>query len=131
MAINTSTKRSRYHEDWKINFSPYEKNHKRRCNDPIVIFDVINNFGVDKILVNDGSVVEVLIYDAFKKMNLDESLLRAVRPIYGFTNQSIKVKGLINLPITLGTGDNMVTKKAKFLIINQPLAYNTIISRPL
>ena len=45
-------------------------------NDPIVIPTIINNFGVDMILVDDGSVVELLIYDAFKKMNLDESLLR-------------------------------------------------------
>ena len=28
------------------------------------------------ILVDDESAVEVLIYDAFKTMNLDESLLR-------------------------------------------------------
>ena len=55
-------------------------------NDPIVISVVINNFGVDKILVDDGSAVEMLIYDAFKKMNLDESLIKPVGPIYDFVN---------------------------------------------
>ena len=39
-------------------------------NDLIVISTVINNFGMDRILVDDGSAVEVLIYDAFQK---DES----------------------------------------------------------
>ena len=89
-------------------------------NDPIIIFAVINNFGVGIILVDDGNAVKVLIYDAFKKMNLDESLLKPTGPIYDFTNQPIKVKALINLPITLGTGDNVVTKEADFLIVDQP-----------
>ena len=60
----------------------------------------------------------MLIYDAFKKMNLDESLSRPTRPIYDFANQPIRVKGLINLSITLGTGDNVVTKEAEFLIVD-------------
>ena len=55
MAINAPTKRSRCHEDWQINFSPYEENIiDNDCNDPIVI----NNFGVNRILVDDGSVME-------------------------------------------------------------------------
>ena len=87
MAINASTKRPRRHEDWQINFSPHEENiTDDDSNDPIIISSVINNFRVDRILVNDGSVVEVLIYDAFKKMNLDKSLLRLIGLIYGFTN---------------------------------------------
>ena len=94
-------------------------------NDPIVIFAIINNFGVDRVLVDAGSAVQVLIYDAFKKMNLDESLLRPAGSIYDFANQSIKVKGLINLPI------NVVMKEAQFLIVDQPSAYNAIIDRPL
>ena len=89
-------------------------------NDLIVISIVINNFGVDRILVDDGSVVEVLICDSFKKINLDESLLRPIGSIYGFTNQPIKVKGLVNLLITLRMRDNVVTKETEFLIIDQP-----------
>ena len=90
MAINVSVKRPRCHENWQINFSPYEKNvMDNDNNDLIVISTVINNFEVDMILVDDGSVVEVLIYDAFKKMNLDESLLRpADRFMASPTNQS-------------------------------------------
>ena len=91
MAINaTSTKQPKCQEDWQINFFLHEKNiMDDDGNDPIVISTIINNFGVDRILVDDGSVVEVLIYDAFKKMNLDESLLRpADRFMASPTNQS-------------------------------------------
>ena len=100
-------------------------------NDPIIISIIINNFRVDKILVDDGNAVKVLIYDTFKKMNLDESLLRPIEPIYGFNNQLIKVKCLINLPITLGMRKNVITKKVEFFIIDLPSAYNTIIDQPL
>ena len=64
-------------------------------------------------------------------MNLDKSLLRLVTLIYGFTNHPTKVKWLINLLITLGTEDNVVTKEVEFLIIDQPSTYNAFIDRSL
>ena len=95
----------------KINFFAHEINIvENNDNDPIVISFVINNFMVEIILVDDRSAIEILIFDPFKKMGLDENLLRPVGPIYAFTNQLIKVKGLINLPMTLHQGDNVVTK---------------------
>ena len=92
---------------------------------------MINNFLVEKILVDDGSAVKILMYEAFKKMGLDESLLRSTGPIYGFANQPINVKGLITLPIILGQGDNKVTIPIDFLVVDLPSAYNAIIGRPL
>ena len=63
MTINASAKRPKQHENWQINFSAHEENIiNDNGNDPIVISPVINNFLVDRILVNDGSVVEVLIF---------------------------------------------------------------------
>ena len=52
-------------------------------NNPIIIFFVINNYLVERILVDDGSAADVLMWDAFKKIGLDESLLRPERSIYG------------------------------------------------
>ena len=93
MTINVPAKRLRHHDVLQINFYAHEKKILNdNNNDPIVICFVINNFLVDRILVNDRSVVKVLIYNAFKKMKLDESLLRPVGSIYDFANQLIKVK---------------------------------------
>ena len=55
-------------------------------NDSIVISTIINDFLIEKILVDDGSMVEVLIFVAFKRMGSDESLLRPVGSIYSFAN---------------------------------------------
>ena len=55
-------------------------------NDPIAISIIINNFLIKRILVDDGSVVEVLMYEEFKRMGLDENLLRSIGLIYEFAN---------------------------------------------
>ena len=87
-------------------------------NNTIVISSIINNFLVERILVDDGSVEEVLIFYALKKMGLDESLLRPTGLIYGFANQLIKMKGLITLSVILGQRENAVIEKVKFLVVD-------------
>ena len=58
-------------------------------NDRIAILAVIGTYLVERILVDDESAMEVLMWEAFKGMGLDESLLSLVRPIYCFANQPI------------------------------------------
>ena len=73
--------------NWKINFSAHEANIvEDNGNDSIVISTIINDFLIERILVDDGSMVEVLIFVAFKRMGSDESLLRPVGSIYSFAN---------------------------------------------
>ena len=66
-------------------------------NDPITVSVIINTFLIERILIDDGSVVEVLIWKAFQEMSLDESQIRPAGPIYGFSNHSIRAKGVITL----------------------------------
>lgn len=60
-------------------------------NDPFVITTKIANFDVKSVLIDDGSVVEVISLNAFQ-----------ANPIYGFANQPIKVIGQVTLPVMLG-----------------------------
>ena len=85
--IEGSFKKPREEGDWQIKFSPFDTEIvENDDNDPIVISPVINTFLVERILVDDGSVVEVLMWKSFKEINLEESLLRPIGPIYGFAN---------------------------------------------
>ena len=86
---------------------------------------------MERILIDDGSVVEVLMWKAFKEMRLEESQLKPSGPIYGFANQPIRPKGIITLLITIGQGEHTITVMADFLVVDQPSAYNAIIGRPL
>ena len=57
---------------------------------------------MERILIDDGSAVEVLMWKAFEEMGLEESQLKSSGPIYGFANQPIRPKKIITLPITIG-----------------------------
>ena len=74
---------------------------------------------MERILVDDGSAVEVLIFDALKKMGFAESIMRPTRPVYGFSNQPFKVKGLITLLVTLGQGEHTIIENVKFFFNDQ------------
>lgn len=78
-------------------------------NDPIVITEGIINFDVKRILMDNGSAVEILSYNAFRDMGLKEADLSPAKPIYGFGNQPIRVLGHVTLPVTLGECNHKIT----------------------
>ena len=94
-----SSKRPRQDEDGQIKFLALNADI---VEDLITISIVNDTYLVEKILEDDGSVVEVLMWEAFNGIGLDKSLLRPARPIYGFTNQLILKRGLVMLLVTLG-----------------------------
>ena len=132
MAIEGSSKRAKEDESWQIKFSSLDTDIVQDSgNDPIAVSAIINTFLVERILIDDGSAVEVLMWKAFKKMELEESQLKPSGPIYGIANQPIRPNGIITLPITIGQGEHTITVMADFLVVDQLSAYNAIIGRPL
>ena len=86
ITIGGTSKRPRQ-EEWQINFSTSDADIiEDNENDPIAISALINNFFIERILVDDRSVVEVLMYEALERISLDESLLRPAESIYNFVN---------------------------------------------
>ncbi|VFQ69191.1 unnamed protein product [Cuscuta campestris] len=100
-------------------------------NDPLVITMDINGADVAKVLVDTGSSVNVLYLDAFKKLKLDSSMLRPLQtPLSGFTRASIEAEGQITLPVTLGSGNRIVTKQMRFVVVDIKCVHNAILGRP-
>ena len=131
MTIRGASKRAKEDESWQIKFSPLDTDVVQDSgNDPIAVSAIINTFLVERILIDDGSAVEVLMWKAFKEMGLEESQLKPSGPIYDFANQPIWPKGIITLPITIGQGEHTTTVMADFLVVDQPSAYNAIIPTP-
>ena len=90
MTVERSSKIARKDENWRIKFSPLDMDIVQdNGNDPITVSAIINTFLVERILIDDGNAVEVLMWKAFQEMDLDESQLKPSRPIYGFSNQPI------------------------------------------
>ncbi|XP_022159205.1 uncharacterized protein LOC111025624 [Momordica charantia] len=45
--------------------------------------------------------------------------------------ESVSAEGCVSLPVTIGEGDQQVTKVAEFVVIDRSSVYNAIIGRPL
>ena len=89
------------------------------------------NNNVYRILIDNGSSVDILYYQAFKRMGLKDSNLRpSPNPVYGFTGDSVVPVGVITLPLTVGEYPRESCVMADFLVIDQPSAFNAVLSRP-
>ena len=101
--------------------------HHPHC-DALVIKAMIANNNVHMMLVDIGSSVDILYFQAFKRMGLEVSNLKPTpNPVYDFTGDSVIPLGVISLPMTLGEYPRQSCVMADFLVIDQPSAFNVIL----
>ena len=83
-------------------------------------------------MVDDGSTVDILYLNAYKRMGLAESDLNpTISPLYGFTGDHVVPKWTMKLAVTVGEHSRTSTVVADFLIVNCLSAINKITGRPL
>ncbi|XP_038701820.1 uncharacterized protein LOC119998541 [Tripterygium wilfordii] len=100
--------------------------------DALVVEVVIANFTVKKVLVDNGSVADILFYRAFKEIKISEDKLKSFSvPPHGLVGESIIPKGVISLPVTLGNYPRTIMHMIDLLVVDIQSPYNTIIDRPL
>ncbi|XP_022862719.1 uncharacterized protein LOC111382920 [Olea europaea var. sylvestris] len=74
-------------------------------DDALVISAILANFEVKRILVDNGSAANILSQEAFAKMEISSHQLKAVKtPLQGFGGRVITPEGVVELPLTLGSG---------------------------
>ncbi|KAK3007871.1 hypothetical protein RJ639_014600 [Escallonia herrerae] len=115
-----------------ITFSDEDsKDIKTPHDDPLVITIRAGNFDVKRVLIDYGSSAEILFYDAFKTMNIPtDRLIKMDAPLYGFSNHPVAVKGIIALPVAIGTPPAQANFMLDFVVVKAPSAYNAILGRP-
>ncbi|VFQ87943.1 unnamed protein product [Cuscuta campestris] len=100
-------------------------------NDPLVITMDIGGVDVSRVLVDTGSSVNVLYLDAFEKLKLCRTWLKPLKtPLSGFTGDLVKAEGSILLTCELGTGEQVVQKQMRFVVVNINCVHNAILGRP-
>lgn len=83
-----------------------------------------------KILIDNGSSVDILYHHAFSKMDLgDRKLGNTHTPLYGFTGHEVKVAGTIDLHVLFGSMPCQTRKVVKFHGISAYSRYNSILGR--
>ena len=72
-------------------------------DDAIVIILTIVNYTTRRVLVVNGSSIDILYYLAFQQMKIDKDLLRpAIVPSIGFGGMKVLPVGTISLPVVVG-----------------------------
>ncbi|KAL0395385.1 UNVERIFIED_CONTAM: hypothetical protein Slati_4504700 [Sesamum latifolium] len=86
---------------------------------------------VKKVLVDSGISADIIFYDAYAQLGIDNTQLRRVNtPLTGLSGQMIEPLGEVTLPLSLGSYPKRYTKMVKFLVVKAPSAYNIILGRP-
>ena len=67
-------------------------------DDPMVITVEIENYTVKKVLVDQGSSVDILYWPTYQKLQLpDTAMVPYNEPIYGFSGKQVSTRGYIKL----------------------------------
>ena len=99
-------------------------------NDALVVNIRIGSMSVHRVFVDNGSSVNMLYYDTFKKMGLpDKDMSIKNIYIYGFGGEAMKVKGAIQLPVMIGEEPCFMTQMVSFMIVDQESSQNALIGR--
>ncbi|KAL0285581.1 UNVERIFIED_CONTAM: hypothetical protein Scaly_2814600 [Sesamum calycinum] len=83
---------------------------RNQNNDALVISATLANFLVKKVLVDSGSSTDIIFYDAFVQLGIDNAQLRKVNtPLTGFSGEMIEPLGEVMLPLSLGSPEEFPT----------------------
>ncbi|KAL0458379.1 UNVERIFIED_CONTAM: hypothetical protein Slati_0465100 [Sesamum latifolium] len=86
-----------------------DSHHARKSqtsqNDSLVITALLTNYEVGRIFIYSGSSSDILFGETYDQMQLgDISLEKVDTSLYGFAGEVVHPRGMISLPLTLGSG---------------------------
>jgi hypothetical protein len=100
--------------------------------DAMVIIAHIDKWDVTRVLVDNGSLVEILFLSAFDQMGFDRKQLKeASKPLYGFGGKRIEPVGSISVSVSFGSLCNAHTEYITFDVVDMKYTYNAIFGRGL
>ena len=99
-------------------------------DDPLVIRVVVANKTVHRVLIDNGSSVDIIFASAFDKMGIGREKLKLVNAhLRGFSGEKVLFLGSVQPVLTLGDPPCQATTTIKFLIVDAPSAYNMLLGR--
>ncbi|KAL0413200.1 UNVERIFIED_CONTAM: hypothetical protein Sradi_1521700 [Sesamum radiatum] len=115
-----------------IQFGRAERSEpKTSHNDALVITALLANNEVECIFMDFESSVHILFGKAYDQMQLGEIPLKKLNTFpYGFTGEVVHPRGMISLPLMLGTWNAQSTCMLKLLVVDVLSAYNVIFGSP-
>ena len=118
-------------DDPNITFSAQDSwGVKQPHDDPLVIMLKIENFNIRGVLIDNGSLADIMYSFAFQQMKIEQERPRPFHsPLVSFSRDKVYPKGIITLTVIIGTFPNQMKKDIDFLVVDCPSSYNMIIGR--
>ena len=96
-------------------------------DDALVVTLRIGGYDVKRVMIDQGSAVEIMYLDLFKGLNLKPKNLTAYNsPLASFEGKMVIPKGQIRLPVQ--TGSDVV--EVDFIVVDAFSPYTAIIGKP-
>ena len=96
-------------------------------DDTLVVTLRIGGYDVKRVLVDQGSAMEVMYPDLYKGLNLKPEDLSAYdSPLVSFEGKTVTPKGQIRLPIQTGSD----VAEVDFIVVDAYSPYTAIVARP-
>ena len=100
-------------------------------DDALVISMRVGDYNTHRVLVDNGSSVDILYYPAFQQVRIDRERLVSVNaPLVGFGGTRVHPLDAITLSVTVSDYPQQITKDVTFLVVNCSSTYNAILGRP-
>jgi hypothetical protein len=97
-------------------------------DDALVVTVIVANHAIHQILVDNGSLVDILYWPAFKQMGIDGDRIKPFSsPVVGFDGEPVQPVGIISLQVMVGTTPRLSIVMVDFLVVDRSSTYNAII----
>ncbi|XP_024015214.1 uncharacterized protein LOC112088924 [Eutrema salsugineum] len=96
-------------------------------NDSLVVDLLFDDVEVSRVLIDTGSLVNVIFRDTLEQMDFPKEKSKAdIEPLTGFTGEQTMTVGTVKIPIYVAG----VAKTVKFFVMKTPAIYNAILGTP-
>ena len=121
-------KRARMNFHPILSFSEEDKIGTTQPHDDALLITLkIGDYNVKRVMVDGGSVTEVMYPNLYKGLNLKlEDLMPYSSPLISFDGKLVIPKGMIRLPIQTG----LEIVEVNFIMVDTYFPYTTIVDRP-
>ena len=100
-------------------------------DDSLVIMLMIEGFNTRRVLVDNGSSIDIIYLSTFQQLKVDlKRLLPFESPLISFSGDKVYPRGIVTLTVTAGSYPLQVTNQHNLLVVDSPSSYNMIIGRP-
>ena len=85
---------------------------KQPHDNPLVIMVMIEGFNTRRVLVDNGSSVDIIYLSAIQQLKVDQKRLRPFdSPLVSFSGDKVYSRGIVTLTVTTGSQSFQVTNK--------------------